>query len=66
MRNVILNEGQLFTNFIIIIITFIFAAFFVAAEFALVQARVTALEEMQAKRDKPSTKINRADRKSVV
>lgn len=60
MRNVILNEGQLFTNFIIIIITFIFAAFFVAAEFALVQARVTALEEMQAKRDKPSAKINRA------
>ena len=60
MRNVILNEGQLFTNFVIIIITFIFAAFFVAAEFALVQARVTALEEMQAKRNKPSTKINRA------
>lgn len=60
MRNVILNEGQLFTNFIIIIITFIFAAFFVTAEFALVQARVTALEEMQAKRDKPSAKINRA------
>ena len=60
MRNVILNEGQLFTNFVIIIITFIFAAFFVAAEFALVQVRVTALEEMQAKRDKPSTKINRA------
>lgn len=60
MRNVILNEGQLFTNFIIIIITFIFAAFFVAAEFALVQARVTALEEMQAKRDKLSAKINRA------
>lgn len=60
MRNVILNEGQLFTNFIIIIITFIFAAFFVAAEFALVQARVTALEEMQAKRDKPSAKINGA------
>lgn len=44
MRNVILNDGQLFTNFVIIIITFIFAAFFVAAEFALVQARVTALE----------------------
>ncbi|OCX46764.1 hemolysin [Limosilactobacillus reuteri] len=55
-----MNEGQLFTNFVIIIITFIFAAFFVAAEFALVQARVTALEEMQAKRNKPSTKINRA------
>ena len=58
-----MNEGQLFTNFIIIIITFIFAAFFVAAEFALVQARVTALEEMQAKRDKPSAKINRAIKK---
>jgi CBS domain containing-hemolysin-like protein len=47
-------------NFIIIIITFIFAAFFVAAEFALVQTRVTALEELQAKRSKPSVKITRA------
>ena len=55
-----MNDSQLLTNFIIIIITFIFAAFFVAAEFALVQARVTALEEMQEKRDKPSPKINRA------
>lgn len=55
-----MNDGQLLTNFAIIIITFIFAAFFVAAEFALVQARVTALEEMQKKRDKPSAKINRA------
>ncbi|MBB1079377.1 HlyC/CorC family transporter [Limosilactobacillus sp. STM2_1] len=55
-----MNNGQLLTNFVIIIITFIFAAFFVAAEFALVQARVTALEELQQKRDKPSAKINRA------
>lgn len=55
-----MNDSQLLTNFIIIIVTFIFAAFFVAAEFALVQARVTALEEMQEKRDKPSAKIDRA------
>lgn len=60
MRNVILDNGQILMNFIIIIITFIFAAFFVAAEFALVQTRVTALEELQAKRSKPSVKITRA------
>ena len=35
------------TNISIILITFIFAAFFVAAEFALVQTRITALEEAQ-------------------
>lgn len=60
MRNAILDNGQILMNFIIIIITFIFAAFFVAAEFALVQTRVTALEELQAKRNKPSVKITRA------
>lgn len=55
-----MNDGQILSNFAIIIVTFIFAAFFVFAEFALVQTRVTALREMQAKRNKPSTKINRA------
>lgn len=55
-----MDNGQILMNFIIIIITFIFAAFFVAAEFALVQTRVTALEELQAKRNKPSVKITRA------
>lgn len=60
MRNAILDNGQILMNFIIIIITFIFAAFFVATEFALVQTRVTALEELQAKRNKPSVKITRA------
>lgn len=44
----------------IILITFFFAAFFVAAEFALVQTRLTALEEQQEARDKPSMKLNRA------
>ena len=47
-------------NLLIIIVTFIFAAFFVAAEFALVQVRITALEEKQTQRDKPSVKIKRA------
>lgn len=47
-------------NLVIILITFFFAAFFVAAEFALVQTRLTALEEQQEARDKPSMKLNRA------
>ncbi|WP_414627852.1 hemolysin family protein [Limosilactobacillus coleohominis] len=47
-------------NILIIIVTFIFAAFFVAAEFALVQVRITALQEKQAQLDKPSIKIKRA------
>lgn len=44
----------------IILITFLFAAFFVAAEFALVQTRLTALQEAQEEREKPSVKLNRA------
>ncbi len=55
-----LDSGQIIINLVIILITFLFAAFFVAAEFALVQTRLTALEEAQDQRDKPSTKINRA------
>ncbi|KRK91353.1 hemolysin-like protein [Levilactobacillus koreensis JCM 16448] len=47
-------------NLIIILITFFFAAFFVACEFALVQTRPSALEEKIAALDKPSTKLNRA------
>ncbi|WP_010621394.1 hemolysin family protein [Paucilactobacillus suebicus] len=55
-----MDSGQIIINLVIILITFCFAAFFVAAEFALVQTRLTALEERQEERDKPSTKINRA------
>jgi CBS domain containing-hemolysin-like protein len=55
-----LDNDQILINFGIIIVTFIFAAFFVAAEFALVQVRVTALQDMQNKRDKPSKKIEQA------
>lgn len=38
-------DGQLLNNVIIILITFFLAAFFVAAEFALVQTRASQLEE---------------------
>lgn len=55
-----MDNDQILINFGIIIVTFIFAAFFVAAEFALVQVRVTALREMQNKRKKPSRKIELA------
>jgi CBS domain containing-hemolysin-like protein len=55
-----LDSGQILINLVIILITFFFAAFFVAAEFALVQTRLTALEEQQEARDKPSMKLNRA------
>lgn len=56
----ILDSSQIMVNILIIIITFIFAAFFVAAEFALVQTRVTALQEKQKELGKPSVKIKRA------
>ncbi|MCD2255553.1 hemolysin family protein [Agrilactobacillus fermenti] len=40
-----MDDGQLINNIIIILVTFIIAAFFVAAEFALVQTRVSQLED---------------------
>ncbi|BAP86574.1 transport protein with CBS domains, DUF21family [Paucilactobacillus hokkaidonensis JCM 18461] len=55
-----MDSGQILINLVIILITFLFAAFFVAAEFALVQTRLTALQEAQEEREKPSLKINRA------
>jgi CBS domain containing-hemolysin-like protein len=55
-----LDKSQIMVNILIIIVTFIFAAFFVAAEFALVQVRITALQEKQTQLDKPSIKIKRA------
>ncbi|WP_367295889.1 hemolysin family protein [Levilactobacillus yonginensis] len=55
-----MDSGQIVVNLIIILITFFFAAFFVACEFALVQTRPSALEEKIAESDKPSTKLNRA------
>lgn len=55
-----MDKSQIMVNILIIIVTFIFAAFFVAAEFALVQVRITALQEKQTQLDKPSIKIKRA------
>ncbi|NLR09228.1 MULTISPECIES: hemolysin family protein [unclassified Levilactobacillus] len=55
-----MDSGQIVVNLIIILITFFFAAFFVACEFALVQTRPSALEEKIEELDKPSTKLNRA------
>lgn len=45
MRKWILGDSQILTNLLIVIVTFFFAAFFVASEFALVQTRASALEE---------------------
>ncbi|WP_125008567.1 hemolysin family protein [Lentilactobacillus kosonis] len=59
MRNFTLGDGQIITNLIIVIITFIFAAFFVASEFALVQSRLSALEEQRKKMGKKTKKIDR-------
>ncbi|WP_225049040.1 hemolysin family protein [Lacticaseibacillus kribbianus] len=39
-------SGQVASNLLVMVITFLFAAFFVASEFALVQSRPSALEEM--------------------
>jgi len=39
------DSGQIVVNLVIILVTFFFAAFFVACEFALVQTRPSALQE---------------------
>lgn len=39
-----MSNGQALTNLIIILVVFYFAAFFVAAEFAIVSVRKSALE----------------------
>ncbi|SUP61638.1 Putative Mg2+ and Co2+ transporter CorB [Weissella viridescens] len=54
-----MSTAQLWISLIIIIIVLIFAAIFVAAEFALVKVRRSTLEEMQNEREKPSRKITR-------
>lgn len=51
-----MTEGQIVTNLFIIIITFIGAAFFVASEFALVQTRLSALEEKKKVASKSKSK----------
>ena len=59
--NHILSSSTITTNLIIILITFIFAFFFVAAEFALVQTRPSQLEDAIAKaKDGNTKKLKRA------
>ena len=55
-----MDSGQIVVNLVIILVTFFFAAFFVACEFALVQTRPSALQERIDDLDKPSAKLNRA------
>ncbi|ANK60316.1 hemolysin [Loigolactobacillus backii] len=53
-------SSQIAINLLIMLITFLFAAFFVACEFALVQVRPSALEEELEKRGGKSRKISTA------
>ncbi|WP_125565942.1 hemolysin family protein [Companilactobacillus insicii] len=55
-----MSSSTITTNLIIILITFIFAFFFVAAEFALVQTRPSQLEDEIAKGEGNQKKLKRA------
>ncbi|MCF6515298.1 DUF21 domain-containing protein [Lactobacillus sp. S2-2] len=62
MRNDLLNTGPLFIDLSVIIVSFLLAAFFVACEFALVQARSSAIEELLDDNDisdRQKKKLNR-------
>lgn len=55
-----MGVGQIVTNLVATLIIFIFAAFFVAAEFALVQTRPSQLEDMLASGQGNKKKLERA------
>lgn len=55
-----MTGSQIAVNSVIMLITFLFAAFFVASEFALVQTRPSALEEELEKRGGHSKKVSTA------
>ncbi len=57
-----MGDSQIMTNLAIVIVTFLFAAFFVASEFALVQTRVSALEEKKKEMADNKIKGNRLKR----
>lgn len=59
-KTFILDTQQIIANLIAIVIIFMFAAFFVAAEFALVQTRPSQLEDMLANGQGNPRKIHRA------
>ncbi|MBJ7688798.1 HlyC/CorC family transporter [Weissella confusa] len=52
-----MSEGELLISIIVIILVLLFATLFVAAEFALVKVRKSALIELQEEREKPSRQI---------
>lgn len=60
MRNEFLDSGQIIINLIVILITFFFAAFFVACEFALVQSRPSAIEEALDKGEGSKKRLTRS------
>lgn len=55
-----MDSGQVASNLLVMVITFLFAAFFVASEFALVQSRPSALEELLEKGTGKQTRLRRA------
>lgn len=57
---IILSTPQIITNLIATLIIFVFAAFFVAAEFALVQTRPSQLEDMLNNGQGNQKKVKRA------
>ena len=55
-----MSTAQIVTNLIATLVIFVFAAFFVAAEFALVQTRPSQLEDMLSNKIGNQRKVNRA------
>lgn len=55
-----MTEGQLIISIVVIIIILLLATLFVAAEFALVKVRKSALVDLQEKRERPSKQISLA------
>lgn len=55
-----MDSGQVASSLLVMAITFVFAAFFVASEFALVQSRPSALEEMLKAGQGNKVKLQRA------
>ncbi|MCI1986821.1 MAG: hemolysin family protein [Lactobacillus sp.] len=55
-----MDSGQVASNLLVMVVTFLFAAFFVASEFALVQSRPSALEELLDSGEGNRKKLRRA------
>ena len=55
-----MDSGRVASNLLVMVVTFLFAAFFVASEFALVQSRPSALEELLDAGEGSRKKLKRA------